>query len=195
MPKHLVLDEDVHRELKRKKKETGLNVKDIGNTILRSLLERPLVSDIIGKRLVESGRLTEEEFDRLRHEALLEAASPLSDVSELVHSTKQGALTAGSWELRELFAADDASFHVLSAWAKDRRSRPFPSHRHEGEEFFMVLSGKVLVTVNEQPIIISSPGCHHISKGTSHSAAPLEPDTYTLVILSPPEDSYRTTAG
>jgi len=195
VPKHLVLDEDVHRELKKKKKETGLNVKDIGNSILRSLLERPLVLDILGKRLVESGKLTAKEFDRLRHEVLLEAASPASGVDQLIHPTNHATLTSGSWELQELFAADDDSFHVLSAWAKDRRSRPFPSHRHKGDEFFIVLTGKLLVTVEGEPLIVSSPGCHYVPKGASHSSTPLEPNTYVLVVLSPPEESYRSGAS
>ena len=42
-PKHLVLDEDVHRALRRKKSETGITVKDLGNCALRSVLDRPVL--------------------------------------------------------------------------------------------------------------------------------------------------------
>ena len=66
----------MHRALKKKKAETGINVKDLGNCALRSVLERPLLAEAIGQKLVASGQLTEDEFEAVRDEALVAVFIP-----------------------------------------------------------------------------------------------------------------------
>jgi mannose-6-phosphate isomerase-like protein (cupin superfamily) len=194
VPKHLVLDDDVHRSLRKKKRETGVNVQDIGNALLRSVLERPVVAQLIGKKLVESGKLTEEEFDRLLNASTREASAVVSDVASLVRTTKRSTVAVGSWELQELYVSEDDSFQILKAWSKDRRSKPFPAHRHESEAIFVVLSGKLLVTLSDEAVVLSAADAHHVPSGEPHAITPIERDTLVLVIVFPPEHSYRAVA-
>lgn len=178
--------------LTRRKHETGLNVQDIGNLILRGMLDRPLIPELIGRRLVESGMVTEEQYTQLLEDALADVAASVHPVDSTVRHTSHSTLVSGSWEMRELYLADDGSFQVIGAWAKDRRSRPFPAHCHEGDEFFVVLSGKLLVTQDSDTIIVPSPGVHHVPRGMAHSTTPIEDETSVIVVLSPPEQAYRT---
>jgi len=41
MPKQFVPVDDAHRMLPKRKRETGLNVQDIGSALLQSVLKRP----------------------------------------------------------------------------------------------------------------------------------------------------------
>jgi len=189
-PKHLVLDEDVHRALTKKKTETGINVKDLGNCALRSMLERPLLAEAIGRRVVSSGLLSAEEFEDLRREALGDITTAASDVSSLIRRTKHDTLAAGSWEIEELVRDTARDFQILLVWVKDRQLRPIPLHRHEGSEFLVVLSGAIMISVDAESYVIKAPDCRLIPQGAFHSAAPLDRNTMLLSVLSPPEPAY-----
>ena len=190
--KHLVLDDDIHRALMKQKSETGLHLTDIGNCLLRSLLGGPAVADAVAFKLIESGKLTEEEFRRLREEAVIELRGQIPDVGRFVRHAKHDAFTAGSWQIRQVYCAQDGLFQVLSAEARDTRQRPFPAHSHGSDEFFVVLKGALLVTIGERAEIVNAPGCVHVSRLTSHSTTPLTGDTLVVGILSPPEQAYAS---
>ena len=185
-----MLDEDVHRALKKKKTETGINVKDLGNCALRSALERPLLAEAIGERLVASGHLTEEEFAGLRDDALRQLCSPAEEVSSIVRQTKRDTLSTGSWEIGEVARDDANDYQVLSAWVKDHRMRPAALHKHEGVEFLIVLTGAILISIDAISQILRAPGVVTIPSCAVHSATPLERNTRMLAVISPPEPGY-----
>ena len=187
-PKHLVLDEDVHRALKRKKAETGINVKELGNCALRSALERPLLAEAIGRRIVSYGLLSEAGFEDLRREALRDVTVPVSDVASLIHFTQCNTPAIGSWEIKELVRDTTKGFQILLVWTKDPRFRSIPLHMHEGVEFLVVLEGAIMVSVDAESHVIRAPGCQCIPQGAYHSVAPLERNSTLLIVLSPPEE-------
>jgi len=188
----LVLDEDVHRTLKKKKAETGINVKDLGNCALRSVLARPLLAEAIGQRLVASGQLTEEEFEAIRDDALRQICSSAADVASIVRTTKRDTFATGSWEF-EVLAKDDAgTYQVLSAWVKDHRMQPVKLHKHEGVEFLMVLKGAILISIDVESQIVRAPGTVTIPKSALHSVTPLERGAQILAVISPPEPAYTS---
>jgi len=189
-PKHLVLDEDVHRELTKKKTETGINVQDLGNCALRSMLERPLLAEAIGRRVVSSGLLSAEEFEDLRREALGDIRTLASDVDSLIRPTKRNTLATGSWEIKELARDTARDFQILLVWVKDRQLRPMSLHRHEGSEFLVMLSGAIMISIDAESCVIKAPDCRLIPQGAFHSAAPLDRNTVLLTVLSPPEPGY-----
>ena len=60
------------------------------------MLERPLLTEAIGRRIVSSGLLSLEEFEDLRRDALGDITTLASDVSSLIRSTKHDTLASGS---------------------------------------------------------------------------------------------------
>lgn|GEM_PF-1578019 len=190
-PKHLVLDEDVHRALRKKKTETGITVKDLGNCALRSAFERPLLAEAIGEKLVANGILSEEQFDTLRREALQQICTTAADVSSIVRSTNHSTFTAGSWEIEELAIDSKGTYQVLSAWVRDHRMRPMKIHKHAGVEFVDFLEGAALVTIDLDSRVITAPDTVTIPPNAVHSMTPLDRKTRLVAVISPPEPAYR----
>ena len=116
--KHLVLDEDVHRKLKQRKRDTGLTVREIGNSVLRSVLWRQSLSELIGRKLVESGALSAEEYTRIREAALNEAANELYTTEKAIELTEKGT---GGHRGRVLH-----SNTKISALLTEQRDQTFP---------------------------------------------------------------------
>jgi len=190
-PKHLVLDEDVHRALRKKKTETGITVKDLGNCALRSVFERPMLVEVIGEKLVSEGCLSEDEFNVVRAEALQQICTAAADVGSIVRKTKRNTLSSGSWEIEELAQDTDGTYQVLSAWVKDHRMRPIKLHKHDGIEYLTLLKGAILVSIDVESQIVTAPGSVTIPKGAFHSVTPLERDTRVLAVVSPPDPGFR----
>ena len=188
MSKHLVLDDDVHGELLKRKAATGLNVKDIGNAILRSLLGQPQIPQLLRRKLIESGLITQSKFDEALREAAAEAAAYVPTAADLIRVTKRDTFTTGSWELKELMLDREIGIQVFKVWTKDSRSRPFPAHLHSGTETLIVLAGRVGVTSDNDLHVIEAPDSFTIPSNTSHAVAPLDRDTVLLVTISPPDD-------
>jgi len=194
-PKHLVLDEDVHRALRRKKSETGITVKDLGNCALRSVLDRPLLVEAIGEELVADGILKEEQFEAIRAAALQRVCTLGADVASIVHPTSRDTLASGSWEIAELSADREGTYQVLSAWVKDHRMRPIKMHKHVGVEFLILLKGSVLIRMDVESQVVSAPGALTIPASVLHSVTPLERGAMMLAVISPPEPAYRVEKG
>jgi mannose-6-phosphate isomerase-like protein (cupin superfamily) len=184
----------VHRALKQKKAQTGVNVKDLGNCVLRSVLERPLLVDAIGERLVAEGRLSEAEFEGIRAEALRRICASAEDVANIVQPTGHQTLATGSWELEELTKDEEGTYQVLRAWVRDHRMRPITLHKHEGVEFLMLLSGAALITIHLESQVLRAPATVLVPGQAMHSVTPLERDTRLLAVLSPPEPGYSSPA-
>jgi mannose-6-phosphate isomerase-like protein (cupin superfamily) len=190
-PKHLVLDEDVHRALRKKKADTGITVKDLGNCALRSVIERPLLAEAIGAKLVSDGLLSEEQFNDIRDEALQQICTMSADVSSIVRSTNHNTVTAGSWEIAELDREAKGSYQVLSVWVRDHRMRPMKMHKHAGVEFLNLLEGAALVTIDLDSRVLTAPDTVMIPANAIHSMTPMERKTRLVAVLSPPEPGYR----
>lgn len=190
-PKHLVLEEDVHRALRKKKTETGITVKDLGNCVLRSVLERPLLIEAIGAKLVADGLLDEEQFDAIRAAALEQICTSAADAGSIVQPTARNTMASGSWEMRELSFDPDNKHQVLSAWVKDHRMRPIKMHKHAGVEFLNLLSGSVLLTIDIESQILTAPATVTIPASAFHSVTPLERETRMIAVISPHEPGYR----
>lgn len=189
--KHLVLDEDVHKKLKQRKKETGLTLREIGNSVLRSVLWRHSLSELIGKKLVESGTISAEEFARIRGEVVKEATLTLYSAKAAIKITERGTIVTGSWEVREVSCSSDGLYQILEGWARDGRARPMPPHSHTGNEYFIVLKGRIRGTVEERETeVVKAPGLLLVPRGAIHTIAPLTKDTRGIVVLSPPEPAY-----
>ena len=159
------------------------------------MLERPLLAEAIGKRLVASGQLTEGEFEAIRDEALRQICSSAANVASLIHPTKHGTLATGSWEIKELVRDTERDFQILLIWTKDRQLRPMSLHRHKGLEFLVVLSGAIVVIVDVESYIIKAPDCKFIPQGAVHSVTPLDRDTMIVAVLSPPEEGISPSEG
>ena len=190
-PKHLVLDEDVHRALRKKKAQTGINVKDLGNCALRSVFERPMLVEAIGEKLVSEGLLNDDEFNALRAAALQQICTSAADVASIVHPTNRHTVASGSWEIEELASDAKDTYQVLSAWVKDQRMRSIKMHKHVGVEFLILLKGSMLVTVDVESQVLTAPGTVTIPACAFHSVTPLARETQMIVVVSPPEPGYR----
>jgi quercetin dioxygenase-like cupin family protein len=189
-PKHLVLDEDVHRALKRRKAETGIKVKDLGNCALRTVLERPLLIEAIGERLISAGYLDQKAFDRVRTEVMEGLCSPAQQVVNIVRHTDHNTLETGSWEIEELVRGKDNAYQVLHTWVKDSRLQPMVQHRHEGVQYTIVLTGAALVIIEAEPHMLVAPEVVIVPKQASHCLTPVESSTQLLTVISPPDEGF-----
>ena len=188
--KHLVLEDDVHRDLRRKKDQTGLTVRDIGNCILRAILKHELLGDAVCSKLVDRGIVSREQLVETRKQVVEELRASCKDVSDLVRHSDRDTLISGSWALRELYCAPDGSFQIVSARARDHRKRPFLPHTHASEELFVVLTGSLFITIDDRNEIVSAPGYVRVPQQAIHSTTPGSSDTLVLGILQPAEPSY-----
>lgn len=189
--KHLVLDPDVHAKLSTRKRRSNLTIREIGNTMLRSVLSRPSLSEIIGKRLVEAGIVTAEAYERVRAEALQDAAVHIHEPSRVVHWTPRGTFVSGSWEAQETFRSPSGDYQVLEAWARDGREHPMPTHCHKGIEILFVVNGALLATLEDaQAEAILAGSVLRIPATMSHTIAPVARETRAVIVLTPPEICY-----
>ena len=153
-------------------------------------MKRSLLAEAIGQRLVAAGQLSADEFKAIRNEALRQICSSAEDVTSIVHPTKRGSVTVGSWEIKELVKDTEGVYQVLSAWVKDRHMRPITLHKHDGVECLILLKGAILISIDGESQIVTAPGTVTIPMRAVHSVTPLERDTQMLVAISPPEPGY-----
>jgi len=182
--KHLVLDYDIHQKLRRRKRETGLTLRQIGNSVLRCVLSQPkLLSDRIGERLVATHRITQEEYQSLLSAVIAELSNEAVDGQTLLKEVEPGTYTAGSWKIREL-SLDDAAEHGLAEYAaRDARRRSTGTHIHRWKEILLVLSGEVLVMMGGEHRLVGPTQTLVIPAGTAHSKIPLTRETRALVVF------------
>ena len=93
-----MLDRDVHLKLRRRKRQTGLTVKEIGNSVLRSMLSRPLLSEVIAEKLVAMCKLSPKEYGGLVAEATREVDKATKQIDSWIQRTTNGTFVSGSWE-------------------------------------------------------------------------------------------------
>jgi len=183
--KHLVLDDDVYLKLNRRKARTKLAAKTIGNSILRSVLSRPHLPDVIGQRLIKMEKVTPEEYERVLEESKREVEKVPTHVSEIIDTTDQRTFTAGSWQFQERWRSSDAAIAVVECWARDGKCTPMKSHYHAESEFLIVTRGRVQVQTEEQTEVLDVGESFSLSAGHIHSNGPLSDDARMFVITVP----------
>ncbi len=188
--KHLVLDDDVHEILSERKQLTGSSIKEIGNSVLRDSMESVFLGDIVGRILVENGKVSENDYSRALNQASTKLRQSRAIIRIPVETTSKGTLIAGSLETRQLFRRSDSAFQVLECWARDSMGLPMDAHRHAADEFFIVLQGKMLVTMAGTAYTMRPLNILQVPSGVVHSVKPLDPDCHFLTVLVPAVPEY-----
>lgn len=189
--KHLVLDADVHKALKEKRKGAGLTIREIGNSILRGVLSRPFRSEIIGKKLIEKGMVTPEEFTDLMTEVVSETTTLANPYAELVEITPNRTLLSGNWESRELFVARDGSFELLEGWVRNGEYAQVKSHYHNQSELIFVLSGEIEIRTDIGKHKLEALESVLIPSKVMHSTTPLTSNARILITNVPSWSEFR----
>ena len=193
--KHLVLDDDVHEILAQRKELTGSSIKDIGNSALRASMENVFVGDVVGKMLVEKGLISEKDLVHVLQEASAEVQRTQARLKVPVETTKKGTIISGSFETRQLFRRSDGAFQVLECWTRDSRGLPMGAHRHAADEYFIVMQGRILVTMTGIPYTLHPLNMFQVPANVVHSVKPLDPDCHFLTILVPAVPEYFGSNG
>ncbi|MCX7750878.1 MAG: cupin domain-containing protein [Candidatus Bipolaricaulota bacterium] len=194
---HLVLDDDVHKALKAHKGRTGVTVREIGNAALRAALALPTPDELALDKLVATGKLTREEYERARAEAERELRARLARLGKGVIPPEGRAVRVGSWEVRSL-GRKEGAYEVLLYQARDGKKLPSPLHHHEGSHLWAyVVRGRVAAQVGEETALLEAHESAHVAPRVAHAFAPLARGTTMVVFLAPPEEkpTEGTAAG
>lgn len=187
--KHLVLDNDVHERLKARKRETGLTVKEIGNTALRAFLLREAREERIVEELVKSGLITREDYEQAAAQAAEELRSGYLSIRDLARVDADGSLRGfvrGGWAGREVARCPKGSWQIIEAWARDGRRELTPSHTYPGVQAYgVLLSGKILLVCGSETTVLAAPQVFQFASGHTCASAPIGKKTHLLMILSP----------
>ncbi|MFH1609498.1 MAG: hypothetical protein ABID40_02585 [Candidatus Bipolaricaulota bacterium] len=189
---HLVLDDDVHVALKRRKKNTGVTVREIGNSALRAALSVRTHRDLTVETLIETGKVTQADYDRAVASAAQALKEKYKPIQEMLVAVPEQTYVCGSWEARDLVRAADGSYQVVEAWAKDVKqkiSQAWSEGEHDVD--VVVLKGKVRVETAEGPHTFGPPDSLHCPVGQAFLATPVTRTTRMIVVFSPalPEKS------
>lgn len=188
--KHLVLDDDVYQALVGRKDMTGLPISRIGNSILRDHIAAVLLEDLVGKQLVEAGRISEDEYREILHRADSELRRTYQPGLAPVDVLGDGRMVSGSWEIENLLRASDDSFQVLECWARDSLQQPMGQHSHDSDEFIITLAGRTLFVLMGLPFTLVKGSVVQIPAGATHSGVPLDSDSHLLAVTVPATDEY-----
>lgn len=190
---HLVLDDDVHKALKARKKKTGATVKEIGNSSLRGALSLPTKEDLVVEKLVGTGRVTRVDYDQAVATAEKEVRTAQRKAAASVLPTPgHTEIIVGSWHGREVYRSEGGTFHVLEHRARDGKKTMTPLHYHEhSHAWSIVLHGKVFCRTETGEQVVGPHECHHHPPGEPHGSAPLTRSTRLVLIMSPPDDVHR----
>lgn len=191
--KHLVLEDDVYEALLGRKDMTGLPIGRIGNSILRTHIAAVLLEDLVGKRLVENGHISQDEYREVLREASIELRRSFQPGHIPVETVADGKLVSGSWEINNVFCSPDGSFQVLECWARDSLQQPMGQHSHHADEFFIALSGKALFVMSGLPLTLVPGNMIQVPAMAAHSAIPLTADCYLLAVTVPATADYSAT--
>lgn len=184
---HLVLDDDVHKALKARKKKVGVTVREFGNSALRAALAIPTKEELIVEKLVDTGKITRKDYDQAATAAdkALRAAQRKA-VEAVTHDPVGTTMTIGSWEGRELYRSPDNLVQVLDHWARDAKKTPTPEIVHdESDVWAIVVAGQVRLQVDGEVTLLGPGEVAHVSPGTPHVSTPITRTTRALLVLMP----------
>ena len=188
--KHLVLDNDVYEALLGRKEMTGEPIGRIGNSILRVHIAAALLEDLVGKKLVEAGRLSDAEYADVLHQASEELRRMFHPARVTVEVLKDGTMVAGSWRIQSLQRSEDGSFHLLECWARDALQRPMAQHVHDAHEFLVSMGGRCFVVMGGLPFTLTKGNMLQVPAGAAHSAVPLDAECHLLALTIPATAEY-----
>ena len=198
--KHLVLDRDVHERLKAKKRETGLTVKEIGNTALRAALRRQEREERILEALLKMGCITREDYEQaaalVAQELQGRRLLSIRDMGRVDPAGRVQGLTAGSWTGREVGRCPKGSWQILEAWGRDGRRQLTPLHGYSGVEAYgVLLAGRMRMVCGPRSRTLSAPHMLHIPAGHTCASAPLSTKTRLLIVFVPAVFSGQSPTG
>ena len=188
--KHLVLDDDVHEALVGRRDMTGLPISKIGNSILRAHIAAVLLEDLVGRALVERGRISQDEYSEVLRQASNELRRSFRPGHPPVEATADGELISGSWGVKSVFSSPDGAFQILECWARDSLQQPMGQHSHDADEFFIALSGRALFVMHGLPFTLMPGNTLQVPAGAAHSAVPLNAECHILAVTVPATAEY-----
>ncbi|MBC7221325.1 cupin domain-containing protein [Candidatus Bipolaricaulota bacterium] len=183
---HLVLDDDVHKALKARKKATGITVKEIGNSALRAALSLPTLEDLIVDKLVATGKVSRQDYAQAVAEANKEIKTAQKRAAAAVAQVAARTWTAGGWEIREVHLSADGELQVLDLRPRGGARTSTPNLVHEASHAWVtVLAGKVKLTIGSEERTPAKRETVHIPPGTPHTLTPLTQTARALLVLAP----------
>lgn len=188
--KHLVLDDDVYGALLGRKDLTGRPISRIGNSILRAHIAAAHLEDLIGKELVETGRISQDEYREVLHQALTELRRSFQPGRAPVEVSADGRMVSGSWEIENRFRSEDGSFQILECWARDSLQQPMGQHTHDADEYLIALNGSTLFVMSGLPFTLVKGNVLQVPARAEHSAVPLDSDCHLLAVTVPATVEY-----
>lgn len=185
---HLVLDDDVHKALKARKKKVGMTVKEIGNSALRAALSVPTMDELIVQKLVETGRITRGDYEMAEAAARREAKALHKKAAEVaVPQTGTETWVMRSWEAREAYLSPDGRVQMLDMWARDEKKVAMGPIVHDASNVWAtVIQGKVLLEFDGDSRTLNAHESVHISPETPHAVTPLTRNTRAAALVVPP---------
>jgi len=184
-PKHLVLHADVHQKLKRRKSMTGETIQEIGNSILRTALARPLLTDVIAQKLLSAQKLTEAEWESVLEAALKEAQSVLPSISDQIMVKAGTQIENGHWRRRNIYRPPGMAFEVVEFEANNLEVTELVPHVHDGDEFLLVLAGSIRVSLHNEAVTLHPGQSLHFAGSDPHINVPLVQEARILCISIP----------
>jgi mannose-6-phosphate isomerase-like protein (cupin superfamily) len=187
---HLVLDDDVHKALKARKKKIGVTVKEIGNSALRAALAMPTMEELIVEKLVETGKISRKDYDQAvaaADKAIKTASKKAAEA--IIRDASRPTQTLGSWEGREVYRSPDGELQVFDHWARDAKKTPSPEIVHEeSHAWSIVVSGKVHVRIGDEEATLGPNEAVPVPPGTPVVSTPLTKSARLLLVLAPASD-------
>lgn len=183
---HLVLDDDVHKALKARKNETGIMVKEIGNSALRAALSLPTLDELIVEKLVATGKVSHQDYAQAVAAANQEMKAAQKRAAAAVAQGAMRTWTSGGWEVREVHRSAEGELQVLELRAGGGAKTPTPKLAHATSHVWVtVLAGKVRLETDGAARTPKRQETIYIPPGTPHALAPLTPNARILFTLSP----------
>jgi mannose-6-phosphate isomerase-like protein (cupin superfamily) len=188
--KHLVLDEDVYNALLGRKDMTGLPISRVGNAILRSHIAAVSLQDLVGRKLVETGRISHAQYTEALHQASSELRRSFQPARAPVDFVEGGTMVSGSWQIENVFCSSDGSFQILECWARDSLQQPMRQHFHDADEYAIALDGRSLFVMSGLPSTLSKGNVLQVPAQANHSVTPLDRDSHLLMVTVPATPDY-----
>lgn len=187
---HLVLDEDVHKALKARKKKSGTTVREFGNAALRAALAIPTKRDLVVQNLVEAGKITREDYDNATRQADKEIRQAQQRVHDVIaHDQHRLTWSIGSWEGTELYRSPDQVIQIGELRVRRGRRVATPTLVFDEQQFWaIVLSGKVAARTDGEDHVLEESDVLHIKAGIPHSTTPLTQNARILLVANPAID-------
>ena len=189
--KHVNLDMDVHLKLTKQHKRSKLTIKSIANSILRCALSgEKLLREIIGEVLIEKGCIAEEGYVDVVDHAFERIRARATADQTVFEKCSDGEFTAGSWKIKVLHCCPHGSHQVVEASGRDARRRSTSFHVHSVTETAVVVSGHVIVHLEDRIRLLDPLDSICILPGTAHSMTPLTANTVLSITLVPSCEAF-----